>query len=439
MLSAAFVDQSASGERGHFYPEQVRQLYSFLPVGLIATAVNSAIVLAVLWPVLRHPSLVIWFGALLALTSVRILVLRRYNGTDEHRKKQRYWGRLLIGGNVLSGALWGLLPIFLFPAESMPHQVFQAFVIGGMVAGSVGIYSTLRLAFAAYALPAFVPVTVRFCTFSDGLHLAMAALCSIFMVLMFMSSFRNHAAHRAVLELNVENQSLIRRLSEKSTKAEQIAEELRNLTAYLHDVREEESKRIASEIHDQLGQSLTAAKMTVARLRKSPENLPAGLREGLESLSELLGTVLGDVRRISRHLRPLVLDEFGLEAAVEWLVTDFRETTGVICDLQSGISTGSLGSDISVTLFRILQEALTNVARHAEARHVRIILIEREGEVQLRVEDDGRGIPADYLRPHTFGVLNMKERALRLRGEVLISPAEPTGTIVSVRIPTNAR
>jgi signal transduction histidine kinase len=418
-----------------FYPEQVRRLYSFLPVGLVASAVNSVILAAVLWPVLPHRSLIIWLVSLLTVTTGRFVLVRLYNGAPESRKSDRIWGRLLIAGNFLSGVLWGCLVIFLFPVQSMPHQVFEAFVIGGMVAGAVSTFSNLRRAFVAFALPASVPVTVRFFTFWDGMHIAMAAMCSVFVVLMFISAFRNHKAYRAVLELNVENRLLIDRLSEKSTKAEQVTEELRNLTAYLDSVREEESKRIASEIHDQLGQSLTAAKMALARLRNSWPEPPEDVRGNLYSVSTLLETVIGDVRRIARHLRPLVLDELGLGAAVEWLVDDFRERTSAVCDLELRIEDQNLDSDCSVALFRILQEALTNVARHAEAKRVRVVLIEREEEILLRIEDDGKGISPDYLRSHAFGVLSMKERALRLGGEFQISPAEPTGTVVSLRIP----
>lgn len=431
-------DEPLPAEARDFYPQQVRQLYSLLPVAVIATAGNSVVVVAALWSHLPHSSLLVWLAGLLTVSALRSVLIRIYTQADEARKAGRLWGRLLIAGNLLSGLFWGSLPVFLFP-DSMPHQVFEAFVIGGMVAGAVSTHSNLRLAFVAFALPASVPVPVRFFSFSDGLHLAMGFMCIVFIVLMFISSFRIHRAYCAVLQLNVENQSLIRRLREKSTKAEQITEELRNLTAYLDDVREEESKRIASEIHDQLGQSLTAAKIALGRLRNSWSEAPQEVRTGIQTLSDLLGTVINDVRRISRHLRPLVLDELGLEAAVEWLVDDFRERTGVACDLEQQVSADRLPSDVSMALFRVLQEALTNVARHAEARHVRIILIEGDDEIFMRVEDDGKGIPADYLRPHTFGVLSMKERALRLRGQLLISVVEPSGTVVTLRVPNDGR
>ncbi len=422
----------------NFYPEQVRRLFSFLPVGLTANAINSVIVVAVLWSVLPPGPLVVWLVSVLILTAARLVLIQRYSAAEGSRKSNSIWGRLLIVGNLLSGLLWGSLPIFLFPADSMPHQVFQAFVIGGMVAGAVSTFSNLRRAFAAFAVPAFVPVTVRFFTFSDRLHLAMAIMCSLFLVLMFISAFRNHKAYLSALELNLENQLLIRKLSEKSTKAEQMTEELRNLTAYLDGVREEESKRIASEIHDQLGQSLWAAKMAMDRLRKSLPEAPNDVQNGLDSVSDLLNSVISDVRRIARRLRPLVLDQLGLHAAVEWLIDDFREGTGAVCDLDLTLEDSNLTPDCSTAIFRILQEALTNIARHAEARHVRVILLERGDEIMMRVEDDGKGISPDYRPSHTFGVLNMKERALRLRGELQITAAEPSGTVVSLRIPKSS-
>ncbi|RPJ86357.1 MAG: hypothetical protein EHM18_06625, partial [Acidobacteria bacterium] len=181
-----------------FYPEQVRQLYSFLPVALIANVINAVILVAVLWWVLPQKPLVTWLFVILTLTAGRFVLIGRYKAADASRKSSRIWGKLLVASNLVSGVLWGSLPIFLFPADSMPHQVFQAFVIGGMVAGAIGTFSNLRLAFTAYAVPAFVPVTVRFFILSDRTHLAMAVMCCLFFVLVFMSAFRNYRLNHSV-------------------------------------------------------------------------------------------------------------------------------------------------------------------------------------------------------------------------------------------------
>jgi signal transduction histidine kinase len=218
-------------------------------------------------------------------------------------------------------------------------------------------------------------------------------------------------------------------------------EELRALSARLRDVREEESARIAREVHDGVGQMLTALGMDVAWLEGKLEIYPPTIREELSgklrSMSQLLDTTMGVVQRIVTELRPSVLDELGLEAAFEWYVEEFQQRTGIVCQLHLSLADTVLDADRSTAFFRILQEALTNVARHAGATAVEIRLAADAERIVLEVVDNGRGIPEDKIADRrSLGLLGMRERARSLGGKVIVRGTLGEGTIVEVTLPT---
>jgi signal transduction histidine kinase len=212
-------------------------------------------------------------------------------------------------------------------------------------------------------------------------------------------------------------------------------EQLRNLASYLQEAREEERKRIAREIHDELGQSLTALKFDISRLaERLPEEEPA-LRERVAAMATLIDGSIHTVQRVSTELRPGLLDDLGLAAAIEWQVEEFAERTGIRFDLHLG-DDDMLESHVAIALFRILQETLTNVARHAGANKVHVELAVDPREVMLRVRDDGRGITeSEISSTQALGLLGMRERARTLGGEVTFEGVRGQGTTVTVRIP----
>jgi PAS domain S-box-containing protein len=212
-------------------------------------------------------------------------------------------------------------------------------------------------------------------------------------------------------------------------------ERLRLLTASLESSREEESKRISREIHDELGQNLTAAKYEVASLRKAiPRDHPE-LESRLDSLNRRLDSVTEDVKRIARNLRPPLLDHFGLEAALECLAGDFQQRTGIQCKCQLGASSNPIEETTATSVFRMCQEALTNVARHSKAGLVELTLFCDRDQLIVQIADDGRGITTEELRKPTLGLLGMEERARRLGGQLQIGPAGVKGTKVEIVIP----
>jgi signal transduction histidine kinase len=214
-------------------------------------------------------------------------------------------------------------------------------------------------------------------------------------------------------------------------------EELRQLTAGLLTTREEERTAIAREIHDELGQALTALKMDVAWMgARSPADAPPALRQKLAAMSGLIDDTIVTVRRIATSLRPGVLDDLGLAAAVEWQTQEFEQRTGIACSLRASVDEAAFDPPLSTALFRILQESLTNVARHSRAHLVTVTLEHLGSDVVLEVRDDGIGITAaDAANARSIGLAGMRERAQLVGGRLLISGTEGAGTTVRVRVP----
>jgi PAS domain S-box-containing protein len=213
-------------------------------------------------------------------------------------------------------------------------------------------------------------------------------------------------------------------------------EQLRLLSARLQQIREEERIRIAREIHDELGGFLTVLKLDLSSLGKEPSTQSPSFRQKLDSMSNTMVAAIGSVRRICSDLRPSVLDHIGLTAAIEWQVQEWQQKTGVRCSTSSTIDDESVDAGRATAAFRVLQEALTNVARHAQATSVRVRVWTEEARLRLEVRDNGRGIPEATIGESTsLGLLGMKERVLSFGGTVDVHGASGEGTTVEVSIP----
>jgi PAS domain S-box-containing protein len=215
-------------------------------------------------------------------------------------------------------------------------------------------------------------------------------------------------------------------------------QELQDLSAQVLEAREEEKTLLARELHDELGQLLTALKMDVGWLRERlPPHAPE-LGDKARQMVALLDQTVASVRRISADLRPLMLDDLGLADAAGWLVEDFARRSGIECriDFAPHEALDALERNVAVTLYRVLQESLTNVARHAGARRVWASLALADGEVRLEIEDDGRGIaPDDLAKSHSLGLKGMRERVRYLGGVFEAARAPRGGTRVRVSLP----
>ena len=217
-------------------------------------------------------------------------------------------------------------------------------------------------------------------------------------------------------------------------------EQLRALAMRLESIREEERIRIAREVHDDLGQALTGLKFDLASFAKHfAEDSPTVRQEKQNGLGAAIDRIINSVRRISSGLRPEVLDEIGLSAAIEWQAREFQRRTGIRCTVEISPSISDPDKERSTALFRIYQELLTNVARHANATRVNAKLVDEEVALALTVEDNGRGITNKELEsPRSLGFLGLRERVLAFSGTIDVSGEEGRGTRVSVTIPTTA-
>jgi signal transduction histidine kinase len=219
---------------------------------------------------------------------------------------------------------------------------------------------------------------------------------------------------------------------------------LRALSARIQSVREEEAIRIAREIHDELGQRLTGLKMDLLwaeRQLGQPVNPVArnAILDRIVEATELVDGITTTVQEIATALRPVVLDKLGLGSALQHEARRFQERTGLVCKAHLPETEATLAPEIATTLFRIFQECLTNVLRHAHAAKVEVELQVENANVTMRVEDDGCGIPdAELANSESLGLLGMKERVALLGGEIALQRRGQTGTIVTVRIPRNA-
>jgi PAS domain S-box-containing protein len=211
-----------------------------------------------------------------------------------------------------------------------------------------------------------------------------------------------------------------------------VEDELRALTQRIEDAREDERTGIAREIHDELGQALTAMKMDIKWLERR-------IREGelvakLGEMTDMADQVIASTRRISSELRPGLLDDVGLAAAIEWQAGDFAARTNIACDVQCDLGAVKLERGLATAVFRIFQEALTNVVRHAAATKLDVKLDIEGSNVRLEVADDGVGL-SDANGRRGLGIVGMEERARRLGGECTVTKREPRGTRVFVSLP----
>ena len=200
-------------------------------------------------------------------------------------------------------------------------------------------------------------------------------------------------------------------------------------------MREEERRAIAVEVHDDMAQVMVALRLDIEWLRRASAS-GEDLRERLDAMVSLMNGAIDVGSRLINRLRPRVLDDLGITAAIDWLAEDFEKRTGIACLVMNDHREAAVGPDVATCMYRIVQEALTNVMRHADASRVRIHLNQSEDPVVLAVVDDGVGAAEEALsRSTALGVLGMKERAAVLGGAVDISALPGQGTTVRVSLP----
>lgn len=221
---------------------------------------------------------------------------------------------------------------------------------------------------------------------------------------------------------------------------EEGTERYRRLSSHIQTLREDDRTRIAREIHDELGQFLTGIKMAVRLVENElSDRDDRTLNHAIDQLvevGEMVDSTIASVQRISSGLRPSALDNLGLCAALQEEAALFSQRSGIPCAMDLGEIPEALPPDVSIAIFRIFQEALTNVARHAGAKRVEASLSVRDNDLKLAITDDGKGIdPAALTDPQSLGLIGMRERAENVGGQVIFCPSPDTGTDVVLTVP----
>jgi two-component system sensor histidine kinase UhpB len=213
-------------------------------------------------------------------------------------------------------------------------------------------------------------------------------------------------------------------------------DQFRNLSAHLQSVREEERSYIAREIHDELGQALTALKMDLIWINRHLLPEQKEIIAKIYEMFSLIDQTIHSVRRIATDLRPGLLDDLGLSATIEWYCEDFQNRTGINCLLEKSPAEIILDQERSIAIFRILQEALTNVARHAKANCVRVKIERQDCLFRMVIHDNGIGIKPEQVNdPHNLGLVGLRERVYPFNGQISIEGYPGKGTLVEVKIP----
>lgn len=271
---------------------------------------------------------------------------------------------------------------------------------------------------------------------------------------MFIDVTRREEAEKALREVNIDlenrvekrtaelkeiNKKLRREIKERrkaEKELEHSREELRFLSEHLQRAREEERLSIAREVHDELGQVLSVMKIDASFLGQNIPKRLSHFKNQAESFEKQIDGAIQAVRDICSRLRPSVLMHFGLSAAIEWYLEDLRKRTGINCILQINVNVPVEETELSLVLFRILQEAITNILRHADATEVNVSLMVKDDDILLKVRDNGRGIIADQMiKSQSFGIIGIRERVRFWGGTSTFEGAPGKGTMVAISIP----
>ncbi len=232
---------------------------------------------------------------------------------------------------------------------------------------------------------------------------------------------------------------MIREISEHKRAEEMLrssGEQLREFAAREEAVREEERARLAREIHDELGQSLTVLKLDLSWLRSKTFREQKAERQKLNVMMRHVDETIDRVRRIASALRPSILDDLGLAAAIEWQLSEYQERAGIRCHFESNTEKLDVKPEISAAIFRVVQEAMTNVVRHAKASNVHVGMTSNGGILTMAIRDNGKGITAQQMSDlRSLGIAGMKERITRIGGQFNIKSRPGKGTRVEIEVP----
>ena len=237
--------------------------------------------------------------------------------------------------------------------------------------------------------------------------------------------------------MKVKTRALIQTLHELNLSKDELTKkntELQKLSAYLQHVREDERKRIAREVHDELGQLASAVKIDLDWLHIKSAEMDEASRKRMAHAAGTTALLITSIRKTASGLRPSVLDDFGLNAALKWHCNEFEQLTGINCTTEIEFDDSLLTTDMKTELFRIVQESLTNVMRHSQAKNAWVVTKEDKDFYMIRISDDGKGFDTTTQK-NTLGLIGLRERVQSLNGSLEIKSTPGKGTDVSISVP----
>lgn len=397
----------------------------------------------------RHPNPAAWIGR--PITDTALLSRMRAAGggtaTMVDDEGGTHWHAFATVGRPTSG-IGGLLIDVSYPQEALFAEVdarlrrsLLSLLLGAVVALGLA-WSTTSIMITRQA-DRLTRMARRLATgdwsartgYRDGTELGQLAATFDEMADELQARAHDLQAINADLEGRVARRSAA--LERTNERLRTSRTELRELSRQLVDVAEQERVRLSREVHDQIGQALAGIKMDIAAARRQLQTADVeGAERRLAAAIELVDGTIGVARRIALDLRPSVLDDFGLVAAVEWQLEDFAQRSGIRCHLSADVDESTITPELATAAFRILREAKANVVRHASAQAIDVRLATDGSFLTLVVHDDGRGITEEEKAgPHALGLLGMRERALKFGGTVTIVGKPGEGTTVTLVLP----
>lgn len=403
------------------YAEQVRLLYSNSPLGLVATVINSAVLVFILRSVVQHRILAVWFVCILFVSMVRYFQLARFRRLPADSSDIGRWGAWFIVGLAVSGIVWGSAGIFLYPVESTIHQEFLAFVLGGMAVGAAAAFSVVMPAFIAYTLPSLAPLIVRFLAAGDEIHLAMGGMSLLFVALITGIAFRIRRATLDSLVLRFENSSLISHLSSARDKLEGLNRELSSEIAE-HRKAEEELKRHREhleELVEERTSELEAFTYSVSHDLRAPLRSIHGFgkllvedqadkldEQGKDYLKRMnlsavrMSHLIEDLLSLSRiSRREIERTKLDLSKIASMIVCDLRASDpsrSVEFRIAEGLSACGDESLMTIALTNLLGNAWKFTSKTAGAR-IEFGTLPQDGKDIFYVRDNGAGFDPHHM------------------------------------------
>lgn len=406
------------------YSEQVRLLYRAAPEAYTATIFNAVWLSYIAQEVIRPALVYQWFLYMVLVTLLRSgLVYCYWRSTYSAKLPARTWNRLYAIGAASSAGGWGAAGILLYPPESLPHQVFVIFVLGGTAAGAVAALTPRIEVFLVFAFPTLIPVIMHFFLQTDKTHRMIGLIGLIYLLTLLVTAWRMYTTIRSSLALQHEKEDLLR--------------QLRSLSLAVSRAEDRERKRLATSLHDNLAQTLALCKMKLHIIARKVE--AQAWSASLAQVAAFVDESLTYTRTLMSELRP---PQFGNEGdlgmAIAWVVGKLQRH-GLTVSLEDDGQRKPVGEDQLTMVYQAVQELLYNVLKHANTGHATVSLRRVHHTVVITVRDEGCGFDIgrhDGRPSHNgFGLLNIRERAQQVGAQFHIDSRHGHGALVTITVP----